>query len=53
MTDLYTAAMRRQPALWHKAQLQRRRDREEAQGVHGLFDLLWRAMAARLASALV
>lgn len=40
MTDLYSAAMRRQPTLRHKAQLQRRQDREEAQGVHGLFDLV-------------
>jgi three-Cys-motif partner protein len=39
MTDLYSAAMRRQPALRHKAQLQRRQDREEADGIHGLFDL--------------
>lgn len=39
MTDLYSTAMRRQPALRHNAQLQRRQDREEAQGVHGLFDL--------------
>ncbi|HUK70880.1 MAG TPA: three-Cys-motif partner protein TcmP [Streptosporangiaceae bacterium] len=39
MTDLYSTALRRQPALRQKAQLQRRQDREEAQGVHGLFDL--------------
>jgi three-Cys-motif partner protein len=39
MTDLYSAAMGRQPALRLKAQLQRRQDREEAEGVHGLFDL--------------
>jgi three-Cys-motif partner protein len=39
MTDLYSAAMRRQPALRQKAQLERRQDREEKLGVHGLFDL--------------
>jgi len=39
MTDLYSAAMRRQPELRHKAKLQRRQDREEDQGVHGLFPL--------------
>jgi len=39
MTDLYSAAMRRQPGLRQKAQLQRRQSREESQGVHGLFDL--------------
>src|SRR5260221_5168990 len=39
MTDLYTAALRRQPALRRKAQLQRRQEREEADGVHGMFDM--------------
>jgi hypothetical protein len=39
MTDLYSAAMDRQPALRRKAQLQRRQDREEADGVYGMFDL--------------
>ncbi len=39
MTDLYSAAMRRQPALRHKAQLQRRQEREETGGIRGLFDL--------------
>jgi three-Cys-motif partner protein len=39
MTDLYSAALDRQPALRFKAQLQRRQKREETDGVHGLFDL--------------
>lgn len=39
MNYLYTAAMQRQPALRRKAQLQRRQDREESRGVHGMFDL--------------
>jgi hypothetical protein len=39
MTGLYSAVLRRRPALRQKAQLQRRQDREEARGVHGLFDL--------------
>jgi three-Cys-motif partner protein len=39
MKDLYSAALRRQPSLRHKAQLQRRQAREESQGVQGLFDL--------------
>jgi three-Cys-motif partner protein len=39
MTDLYSAAMRRRPALRQKAQLQRRQAREESYGVLGLFDL--------------
>jgi three-Cys-motif partner protein len=39
MTDLYSAAARRQPALRQKAQLQRRQAREESQGMVGLFDL--------------
>ena len=38
MTDLYSAAMRRQPGLRQIAQLQRRQTREESRGVHGLFD---------------
>jgi three-Cys-motif partner protein len=38
MTDLYSAAMRRQPGLRQKAQLRRRQTREESLGVHGLFD---------------
>jgi three-Cys-motif partner protein len=51
MTDLYSAAMRRQPALRRKAQLQRRQDREEARGVHGLFDLAELAAPAALEAA--
>jgi three-Cys-motif partner protein len=39
MTDLYSRAMRRQPALRQKAQLQRRQAREEKRGIHGMFDL--------------
>jgi three-Cys-motif partner protein len=39
MNHLYTTAMRRQPALRRKAQLQRRQDREEKEGVLGMFDL--------------
>jgi hypothetical protein len=39
MSHLYTAATRRQPVLRRKAQLQRRQDREEKEGVHGMFDL--------------
>jgi len=39
MGDIYSRAMRRQPALRQKAQLQRRQDREESRGVHGMFDL--------------
>ena len=38
MTDLYSAAIDRRPALRRKAQLQRRQEREEARGVHGMFD---------------
>jgi three-Cys-motif partner protein len=40
MTDIYSAAMRRQPELRQKAQLQRRQEREEAQGKISLFDLV-------------
>jgi three-Cys-motif partner protein len=39
MRDVYSKAMRHQPALRRKAQLQRRQDREERSGVYGLFDL--------------
>jgi three-Cys-motif partner protein len=39
MNHLYTTAVRRQPVLRRKAQLQRRQDREEKEGVHGMFDL--------------
>jgi three-Cys-motif partner protein len=39
MTHLYTTAMQRQPTLRRKAQLQRRQEREEKEGIHGLFDL--------------
>lgn len=39
MSYIYSKAMRRQPALRQKAQLQRRQDREEGRGVHGLFDI--------------
>jgi three-Cys-motif partner protein len=39
MNHLYATAMRRQPALRRKAQLQRRQDREEKEGVQGMFDL--------------
>jgi len=39
MTHLYNTATSRQPGLRHKAQLQRRQNREEEKGVHGMFDL--------------
>jgi three-Cys-motif partner protein len=39
MSDIYSRAERRRPALRHKAQLQRRQTREENRGVHGMFDL--------------
>lgn len=39
MSDIYSTALRHQPALRRKAQLQRRQDREESRGVHGMFDL--------------
>ena len=39
MNDVYSRALRRQPALRRRAQLQRRQDREESKGVHGMFDL--------------
>ena len=39
MKDLYSAALRRQPALRRKAQLQHRQAKEEREGCYGLFDL--------------
>jgi three-Cys-motif partner protein len=39
MTHLYTTATQRQPVLRRKAQLQRRQNREEKDGVLGMFDL--------------
>lgn len=39
MKDVYSSAMRRQPALRKRAQLQRRQDREEERGLVGMFDL--------------
>lgn len=39
MTGLYSKAVRRQPALRQKAQLQWRQAREEKRGVQGMFDL--------------
>jgi three-Cys-motif partner protein len=39
MTDLYSAALRRRPHLRLKAQLERRQEREEADGIYGMFDL--------------
>jgi hypothetical protein len=39
MSDVYQAALRRQPELRRRAQLQRREDRLEKAGIHGMFDL--------------
>jgi len=39
MTDLYTAAERRQSELRQKARLQRRQTKLEADGIYGLFDM--------------
>ncbi len=39
MTDLYTAAERRQPELQKRAQFEQRQSREEKQGIYGLFDI--------------
>jgi hypothetical protein len=39
MNDLYNSARIKQPALRQRAQLQRKQERLENDGVHGLFDL--------------